>query len=41
MVLVEARGLLSVGYPGVALLGPLALTLSPPLKGMPKEGFHV
>lgn len=41
MALVVARGLLFVGYLGVAPLGPLELTLSPPRKGMPKEGFHV
>ena len=41
MVLAAVRGLLSVGYPGVARLGPPVLTPSPPLKGMPKRGFHV
>ena len=41
MVLAEVRGLLSVDYPGAALLGHLALIPSPPAKGMPKEGFHV
>lgn len=41
MVLAAVRGLHFVGCPGVARLGPLGLTLSPPPKGMPKEGFHV
>lgn len=41
MALVVARGLLFAGYLGVAPLGPLELTLSPPRKGMPKEGFYV
>jgi hypothetical protein len=41
MVLAAVRGLLSVDCPGVAHLGPPGLILSPPLKGMPKEGFHV
>jgi hypothetical protein len=41
MVLAEAHGLLSVGYPGVARLGPLVLTPFPPEKGIPKEGPHV
>lgn len=41
MVLAAVRGWLSVGYPGVARLGPQVLTPSPPRKGMPKRGLHV